>query len=125
MIPRLPGKRVMIVDDDPMVAMLLETALEDEDCMIIGPFDGVRTAHAAAQHEALDFALLDVNVTDGKVYPIAELLDQRGIPFILLSGYGDGDVPAGREHWPTAGKPFAIHALIDRICNDLAVRDEA
>ncbi|OYV99791.1 MAG: hypothetical protein B7Z58_17755 [Acidiphilium sp. 37-64-53] len=121
MNPRLPGKRVMIVDDEPMVAMLLESALSDEDCIIIGPFDGVGSATEAAHGESLDFALLDVNVADGKIYPIAQVLESRGIPFLLLSGFGDGDVPAGHEHWPMAGKPFSIEPMIERICVALGV----
>lgn len=119
MTPRLTGKRIMIVDDEPMIALLLETALADEDCEIVGPFPSVAAAHAAATTEPLDFALLDVNVADGKVYPIAEALDTRGIRFLLLSGYGDGDCPNNRSHWQTAAKPFAIDPLIERICTAL------
>jgi DNA-binding response OmpR family regulator len=111
----------LIVDDEPMVAILLETALSDEDCIIIGPFDGVAQATATARTADLDFALLDVNVIDGKVYPIAHILESRGIPFILLSGYGDGDVPDQHRHWPMAAKPFSIEPLIDRICATLGV----
>ncbi|MDD2877324.1 MAG: response regulator [Acidiphilium sp.] len=121
MTPRLSGKRVMIVDDEPMIALLLGSALEDEGCLLVGPFTGVAAARDAAHNETLDFALLDVNVADGKVYPIAETLEARGIPFMLLSGYGDGDVPAGREHWPTAAKPFSIEPMIGRICAALGV----
>lgn len=121
MTPRLPDKRVMIVDDEPMIATLLESALTDEACIIIGPFDSVAAATQAARHETLDFAVLDVNVADGKIYPIAELLEARGIPFLLLSGYGDDDVPHGRDHWPRAAKPFSIGPLIERIAATLGL----
>lgn len=120
MTPRLAGKRVMIVEDELMIAMLLETALEDESCTIVGPFPGVAKAMQAATDAPIDFALLDVNVIDGKIYPIAERLDSRGIPFILLSGDGARDVPAGRAHWQTTAKPFSIGPLIDRVCRELS-----
>jgi DNA-binding NtrC family response regulator len=120
MTPRLAGRRILIVDDEPMIALLLETALADEDCTIVGPFSGVAAARSAAEGEALDFALLDVNVADGKVYPIADILDGRGVRFLLLSGYGDGDSAACKPHWQTAAKPFSIEPLIERICTALA-----
>jgi DNA-binding response OmpR family regulator len=121
MNPRLQGQTIMIVDDEPMVAMLLESALSDEDCIIIGPFASVAQASQAARSGPVDFALLDVNVADGQVYPIAQILEERGIPFLLLSGYGDGDIPAGHAHWPMASKPFSIEPLIERICATLRV----
>ncbi len=102
-----------------MIALLLEAALADENCTIIGPFNSVAQATPTDHTEPLDFALLDVNVTDGKIYPIAEILESRGIPFILLSGYGDGDIPEHYRHWPMAAKPFSIEPLINRICTTL------
>lgn len=114
-MPALAGKRILVVEDEVMIAMLLESALEDEDCVLLGPFSRVAPALAAAGDEAVDFALLDVNVAGEKIYPVAEALDRRGIPFLLLSGYGDQGVPKDRVHWTVCSKPFAILDVIGKI----------
>lgn len=114
MTASLAGKRVMVVEDELLIAMMLEAALEDEHCVLIGPYARVTPALAAARTIEIDFALLDVNVAGEKIYPVAEQLEQRGIPFLLLSGYGQHAVPAGRN-WHCCSKPFALSDLLERI----------
>ena len=116
----LAGKRILVVDDEAMIAALLKAALEDEDCTVLGPFERAAPALEPARTEAIDFALLDVNVAGEKIYPVAEILDRRGIPFLLLSGYGEDDRPPDRAHWNVFGKPFSIDALVAAIRRALA-----
>ncbi len=108
----LEGRRVLVVEDELLVAMLVETALEDERCIIVGPCDTVSDALRAAQTEKLDLAVLDVNLAGEMVFPVAEVLTERGIPFLLLSGYGETALPADRSHWPVCGKPFRLDELV-------------
>lgn len=120
MTASLAGKRILVVDDEEMIATLLKSALEDEDCTVLGPFERVALALKPARTETIDFALLDVNVAGEKIYPVAETLDRRGIPFLLLSGYGEDDRPADRAHWKVFGKPFNINAMVTAIRQALA-----
>lgn len=110
--PNLAGCRVLIVEDDPMVAMLVETALEDTQCSIMGPFGDLAGALAAADREVPDLAVLDINLGGEMVFPLAELLGARGVPFMLLSGYGDTGLPADKPNWPICAKPFKLDELV-------------
>ena len=113
----LAGRRVLVVEDEVLVAMLLETALEDENCTIVGPCGTVSEALEAARDEALDVALLDINLGGELVFPVAEVLAERGVPFLLLSGYGDVALPSNRRHWPICTKPFNLHDLMTVLSN--------
>ena len=99
-----------------LVAMLLETILSDMGCAVVGPEsnvgDGLRVV---ASEIDLDAALLDVNVAGQEVFPIAEALKARGVPFVFSTGYGESGLP---EHWrgnPTVQKPFTAAAIRDAL----------
>lgn len=116
----LSGRRVLVVEDESLVAMLLETILGDLGCAVVGPAsnvgDGLR---AVAGETELDAALLDVNVAGQEVFPIAEALTARGVPFVFSTGYGESGLPA---HWrgrPTVQKPFTDAAIRDALMKAL------
>ena len=110
-----PARRVMVVEDEMLVAMLIEDTLRDQGYDVVGPFTNLPDALAAAGREAADIALLDVNLRGQRVYPVAELLESRGIPFLLLSGYGSEAVPAEHAHWAACSKPFMPRDLTRRM----------
>jgi len=118
----LKGCRVMVVEDELAIAMLLEGALEDEQCTVVGPYGNVQEALAAARTEAVDLALLDVNLAGEMVFPVAEVLAERGVPFLVLSGYGETALPPERRHWPVCGKPFKLDDLVAVLAGLLAGR---
>ena len=89
-----------------LVSLLIEDFLEDQLCVVVGPFSSVGGALGPAQHADIGFALLDVNVGGAKIYPVAEVLDARRIPFLFLSGYGSEAVPDERPEWRVCSKPF-------------------
>ena len=109
--PALSGKRVLIVEDESLIAMLLEMALMDEGCDVVGPAARVADAIRLAEDGHLDGALLDVNLGGESVFPVAEVLATRAVPFLLLSGYGDEAVPEGRN-WPLRSKPFDVNEVL-------------
>jgi DNA-binding response OmpR family regulator len=111
----LSGRRVLLVEDEMLVAMLVETALEDENCIIVGPYGALGEALEAARSEAMDLAVLDINLAGEKVFPVAEVLAARGVPFLLLSGYGEVALPSNRRHWPICAKPFSLEDLVSRL----------
>src|SRR5258707_713690 len=102
MAPELAGKRVLVVEDEMLIALLVEDMLDDAACIVIGPFARV----AAAKTEVIDLALLDVNVAGEKVFPVAHALEERGIPFLFLTGYGQSALPQDRPDWEAVVKPF-------------------
>ena len=83
--------RVILVEDEPLVAMMMEDLLADLGCEIAGSFGSLDAAlgWVAAQEELPDGALLDVNLGGGEmVFPLAEALRARGVPFVFATGYG-------------------------------------
>ena len=108
------GRRVLIVEDESLVAMLLETILEDMGCVPVGPAatvdEGLRMAS-----EPVDAALLDVNVAGRQVFPIAQALKDRGVPFVFSTGYGEGGLPDEWRGHSTLQKPFTDSADRDAL----------
>lgn len=108
----LAGLRILVVEDKAVVAMLVEEMLQELRCTIVGPFSTVEPAVAAIRRQPIDGALLDINLQGQTVLPAAEELQQRGIPFLLVTGYAsqDGDPPALRRA-PRLRKPFNLTGL--------------
>ena len=86
---RLLGRRVLIVEDEGLVALELQLAFEDEGAEIVGPAQSLIGALEVVTHTRdIDLALLDVDLAGENVYPVAELLRQRGVPFAFHTGHG-------------------------------------
>jgi CheY-like chemotaxis protein len=111
----LAGCRVLFVEDETLIAVLIEEALQDLGCIVVGPVAKLEVALALARTETLDAAVLDVNIRGGDVFPVAELLRSRAIPFVLATGYGDWALPEAFRHQPRLGKPFTLQALTNSV----------
>lgn len=86
---RLLGKRILIVEDQALLALELQFAFEDEGAEVIGPALSLPAARMSlADHAEIDLAVLDVDLAGADVYPIAALLQQRGVPFLFHTGHG-------------------------------------
>jgi len=120
--PVLTGLRVLVVEDEMLVSLLIEDLLVDQACIVVGPFERIGSAIEAARTEKLDLALLDVNVAGEKVYPVAEILTARHIPFLLVSGYGQNAVPRDRPKWRVCSKPFRSTELLGMLAEQLQAR---
>lgn len=118
------GRRVLIVEDESLVAMLLETILEDMGCLPVGPAatvdEGLRMA---TDGERVDAALLDVNVAGRQVFPIAQALKDRGVPFVFSTGYGEGGLPDEWRGQPTLQKPFTEAAVREALMTAMGLAD--
>ena len=91
--PRLPrGKQVMIVEDEALIGMMMKDTLTELGLTVNGPFSTLSGALRAAHGDDVDFAILDVNLAGEWVYPVADVLVARGIPFIFVTGYGADSV---------------------------------
>ncbi len=109
------GLRVMIAEDEFLVALSLEEDLRRHGCDIVGPFSRMDEARAAAQSEAIDVALLDINMNGEMAFPVADALAARGIRFMFLSGYGATTFPERYRDAPRVPKPYDPSALIGEI----------
>jgi CheY-like chemotaxis protein len=107
----LNGKRVLVVEDEMLVAMNIEDILLELGAIVVGPAMRLETALDLAQVAELDVAMLDVNLHGGRSYPVAEVLRARGLPFIFATGYGHTDDDGTFGEVPTLAKPFRSQEL--------------
>ena len=118
----LAGRRILVVEDELLVAMTLEEMLGSQGCVIVGPFPRVEPALKVAREEPLDAAVLDINVAGKGVDPIAKALAERKIPFVFTTGYDRSMLPAEHADRPFLAKPFKPAQLIDALAGLLGGR---
>lgn len=104
------GRRVLVLEDEPIIAMLLEELIEaaggEPEC--VSSLDG---AAAALDRAMPDLAILDININNTASFGIAARLDEGGIPFIFASGYGSRVIPPEMSQVPTVTKPYGLDEL--------------
>jgi CheY-like chemotaxis protein len=103
--------RVFVVEDEFLIRMLLEDMLGDLGYELAGVAGRVEEATDLAQSTDFDIAILDVNLDGHEVYPVADVLSRRGVPFIFVTGYGGGGLPDAYRDRPTLQKPFQLEEL--------------
>ena len=114
------GKRVLVVEDELMIRMLLEGMLTDLGHTVAAEAGGIEEALALAKEADIDVAILDVNLNNRPITPVVEVLIERGVPFVFASGYGQRGVPEPYRQNPTLQKPFQVEALAQAIDAALA-----
>lgn len=116
----MPGpQKILIVEDEPLIAMMLEDFLDALDRAVAGTADSVAAALALVEAGGIDAAIMDVNLRGGETsWPVADALTARGIPFVLATG-GAGDMihEAYRDR-PVLSKPFTIDS-VERVLDGL------
>jgi CheY-like chemotaxis protein len=105
------GRRVLVVEDELIIRMLIEDMLSDLGYTIAGAAGRVDEAVAIARSGDFDVALLDVNLSGEPVDPVAEILAERKIPFVFATGYGDRALPDAFRDRPRVHKPFQQQSL--------------
>lgn len=98
--------RLLIVEDEMMVSMLLEDMLHDMGHEVVGPVTKLEAAVEKAAVADIDGAVLDLNLNGVNTYPVADVLQKRGIPFIFATGYGSSALVERYRGVPTLQKPF-------------------
>lgn len=111
---RLLGKRILIVEDEGLVALELKLAFEDEGAEIVGPAQSlIKALEAVAHGGEIDLAVLDIDLAGDSVYPVAELLRQRRVPFAFHTGHGSRSELSGLfPGTATFAKPTLPETLI-------------
>ena len=101
-------KRVLLVEDSPVVAPFTADLLGELGYAVVGPAPNMASARELIESEALDVALMDIHIRGERVFPMCELLDAKGVPFILTSGYADWQIPDKWADRPRLHKPYTI-----------------
>src|SRR3984893_6440856 len=109
------GKRVLVVEDELMIRMLLQDMLADLGHTLAGEAGRIEDAVALARQGEFDIAILDVNLNGQPISPVVEVLLERGVPFVFATGYGQRGVPEPYRGSPPLQKPFQTDALAEAI----------
>ena len=109
---RKAGKpRVLLVEDEALVAIMIQESLSEFGFAVVGPVSTTSEAVAAAKDEDFDAAVLDINLGDGLVYTVAEILSGRGVPFVFVTGYDADSVDSRFSKTPVLQKPIEREML--------------
>ena len=116
---------ILIVEDEPLIGMEIESTVEALGHEVIGPVAELTTALALAADCTIACAILDINIRGGKSYPIVELLLSRGVPVLLLTGCGGQTLPEHLQEQTRLPKPFTCERLEEEIHNLCAKASQA
>ena len=117
------GKRILVVEDELMIRMLLQDMLADLGHTLAGEAGRIEEALALAKNSEFDVAILDVNLNGQPISPVVEVLVERGLPFVFATGYGQRGVPEPYRNTLTLQKPFQVEALAQAL--DAAIAQPA
>ena len=112
--------RVFVVEDEYLIRMLLEDMLADLGYEIAAAVGTIAEACDAAASGEFNVAILDINVDGKESYPVADILAKRGVPFVFVSGYGEGSLAERYRNRPALQKPFQAEQLKSTLAQLLA-----
>lgn len=105
------AKTVLLVEDEPLIAIMMQEALRELGLRVVGPLGTIPTALASVDADRFDSAILDVNLAGLPIYPVADALAARGIPFVFITGYSADGIDRRYAHVPVLEKPVEPEAL--------------
>lgn len=112
----LAGKRVLVVEDEYLIADDLAAMLHDAGAEVVGPAASLPQAVRLTEHQqGLDAAVLDINLRGTEVFPLATELKSAGIPIIFLTGYGENNIPDEFSHYGRCEKPMGTPHVIKEL----------
>ncbi len=117
---KFTGRRVLVVEDEIFVAMLVEGLLQDLGCDVVGPVSNVADALALVRKERLDAAVLDVNLGSERVFPVADSLTVSSVPFVFVTGYDRTALTETYVNHPMIQKPFEPMGFGEALADQLA-----
>lgn len=107
----LVGLEVLAVEDESIVAMLLEDLLHDLGCKVVGPAARIEEALTLLDNERVQAAILDINIAGQTVFPVADRLAELGIPFVFTTGYGTAGLVDKHRSRTVLQKPYQLESL--------------
>jgi CheY-like chemotaxis protein len=113
---RLKGRRILVVEDSPVVGPFSAELLADLGCEVVGPAPNMAAARELAEGpEPIDAAMMDVHIRGDVVFALCEVLAARGVPFVLTSGYADWQMPDKWDDRPRLQKPYTLEQVEDAL----------
>jgi CheY-like chemotaxis protein len=119
----LSNRKVLVVEDEMMIAMLIEDMLDELGCKLVGPANSVPRALELIGSEPIEVAILDLNLDGKDTYAIAAALQESKVPFIFATGYGHTGVSPEYGNRPILQKPFQLKDLEKALAEILGVSD--
>ena len=107
--------RILLVEDSPAIALAVSELLDELGYFVVGPTGCMATALELAEREHLSAAIVDLNIRGTKAYSVLRILDRRGIPYIVASGYADWAMPCEFAGRPRLTKPFSERMLEEMV----------
>jgi CheY-like chemotaxis protein len=104
----LSGRRILIVEDSPVVGPFTADLLADLGCKVVGPAPNMAAARELLESERFEAALMDIHIRGERVFPLCEMLEAKRVPFVLTSGYADWQIPEKWQDGPRLQKPYTI-----------------
>ena len=106
-----------MIEDSPVVGPFVADALTELGYEVVGPAPNMAAARELIEEQEFDAALIDVFIRGERVFPLCDLLERKGVPFILTSGYADWQIPEQWEDRPRLNKPYVIDQLEEALAS--------
>ncbi|WP_265571134.1 response regulator [Sphingomicrobium nitratireducens] len=116
--------RILVVEDSPVLSLRAEDILTDRGFFIVGPAYDMMQAIDLAKREQIDAAVIDLNIRGEKSFDVMKTLEERGVPFVITSGYADWSMPEEWRERPRLQKPFEDDALAGAVRDLLRSEDD-
>ena len=109
--PDLKGRRILVVEDSPVVGPFTADLLEELGCEVVGPAPNMASARELVEAGEFDAALMDIHIRGERVFNLCEMLEAQGVPFVFTSGYADRNMPEEWEDRPRVQKPYTLDEI--------------
>jgi CheY-like chemotaxis protein len=119
----LRGRRILVIEDSPVVAPFTADVLSDLGCEVVGPAPNMAAARELIEEEKFDAALVDIHIRGERVFPLCDVLAAKGVPFVLTSGYADWSIPEKWQDRPTLQKPYTLDQVEEAVSALLGAAD--
>jgi CheY-like chemotaxis protein len=107
----LSGRRILVVEDSPVVGPFTVDLLADLGCEVVGPAPTMAAARKLIEEGRFDAALMDVHIRGERVFPLCEMLEARNVPFVFTSGYADWQMPGKWTGRRRLQKPYTLNQI--------------
>jgi CheY-like chemotaxis protein len=118
--PRFSGRRILVVEDSPVVGPFTADLLEELGYEVVGPAPNMAVARELVENDRFDAAIMALHIRGERVFPLCDMLEAKGVPVILTSGYAGPQIPDKWQDAPQLQKPYTIDQVESALANIFA-----